>query len=166
MQYKLNTNETFLVTSGNTSVDVFGLGSSKQDKLTSAGTATMPVYINNSGVPTAISSFPEAYLSWGGKNLANGYRPIDAAMVPDLGANRLAFIPAAAITVEYSRDSGQTWTDYGLTDAEKINLFNGNGAGAIIGKASTSSYATNQYLLRIRLTGSNKGATSNSLSGL
>lgn len=41
MQYKLNTNEQFLITSGNTSVDVFGLGSSKQDKLT--GTSSQVV---------------------------------------------------------------------------------------------------------------------------
>ena len=31
----------------------------------------------------------EAYLKWGGKNIAEGCAPIDAAMIPALGANRL-----------------------------------------------------------------------------
>lgn len=50
----------------------------------------------------------EAFLTWGGKNFASSYGPIDAAMVPALGANRLAFVPAAGIKVEYSRDNGTT----------------------------------------------------------
>ena len=44
-------------------------------------------------------------------------------MVPELGANRLAFMPADAVTIEYSRDGGATWTDYGPTNSQKINLF-------------------------------------------
>lgn len=67
----------------------------------------MPVYIN-SGTPTAITSFPESYLSWGGKNFAASYGPIDAAMISDLGACRSMFAKAAGITVQYSRDGGAT----------------------------------------------------------
>lgn len=58
----------------------------------------------------------EAYLEWGGKNFAGSYGPIDAAMIPDLGANRLAFLNKNGVKVEYSNDSGKTWkilTDYG-----------------------------------------------------
>lgn len=96
----------------------------------------------------------EAYLEWGGKNFSGSYGCIDAAMTPELGANRLAFIPAKAVTVEYSRNSGQTWVDYEATDAQKIALFDGNGTSLVIGKAtagSTSTIATNQYQLRITI---------------
>ena len=86
------------------------------------GSSTMPVYIK-SGTPTAITSFPEAYLSWGGKNFAASYGPIDAAMIPDLGACRSMFAKAAGITVQYSRDGGSTWVDYGCTDTQKTGLF-------------------------------------------
>lgn len=50
----------------------------------------------------------EAFLTWGGQNFAASYGPIDAAMVQNLGANRLAFIKGSAITVEYTRDGGST----------------------------------------------------------
>ena len=74
-------------------------------------------------------------------------------MVPELGANRLAFMPADAITIEYSRDGGSTWTDYGPTDSQKINLFNGLGASFTIGKATSGAgnIATNKYQLRVNI---------------
>lgn len=109
----------------------------------------------NITVPTSfsdLSSRGESWLEWGGKNFSGSYGPIDAAIVPELGANRLAFVPAAAVYVEYSRDGGATWTNYSPSDADKINFFNGNGnAGFTIGKATTSSVATNQYQVRINL---------------
>lgn len=74
-------------------------------------------------------------------------------MVPELGANRLAFMPANAVTIEYSRDGGSTWTDYGPTDSQKINLFNGLGASFTIGKATSGAgnIATNKYQLRVNI---------------
>lgn len=61
----------------------------------------------------------EADLKWGGHNIVDDYSPIDASMVPSLGANRFAFAPAEGITVEYSTDAGETWLDYGLSDKKK-----------------------------------------------
>lgn len=49
----------------------------------------------------------EANLAWGGRNIADGYSPIDAAMVSELGANRFMFGKVAGITVEYSEDAAQ-----------------------------------------------------------
>ena len=100
-----------------------------------------------------ITSRGEAFLSWGGKNFSGSYGPIDAAMVPELGANRLAFMPADAVTIEYSRDGGSTWTDYGPTDSQKINLFNGLGSSFTIGKATSGegNIATNKYQLRVNI---------------
>lgn len=71
-------------------------------------------------------------------------------MIPDLGANRLAFMKPAGISVEYSRDSGTTWQDYGATEAQKLGLTS-TGTNFIIGKADSSNKATERYMLRISL---------------
>lgn len=65
----------------------------------------------------------EANLEWGGRNIADGYSPIDAAMVSELGANRFMFGKVAGITVEYSEDAGATWNTYPLADSTKVDLF-------------------------------------------
>lgn len=99
-----------------------------------------------------ISSRGEAFLEWGGANFSGSYGPIDAAMVPELGGNRLAFMPVGGITIQYSRDGGSTWTDYGASNGDKLNLFDGVGTSLTIGKASSgsaSTIATNQYQLKV-----------------
>ena len=72
-------------------------------------------------------------------------------MVPELGANRLAFIPASAIVLEYSRDSGSTWSTYSLSDESKINLFNGNGTGVYIGASSATGINKSSYMARVTI---------------
>ena len=61
----------------------------------------------------------EAMLQWGGKDIAGDVSPLDASLIDEMSPNRLAFLPASCIKVEYTRDGGSTWTDYGLTDDEK-----------------------------------------------
>ena len=114
------------------------------------GSTTMPVYIN-SGTPTAITSFPEAYLSWGGKNFSGSYGPIDAAMIPDLGACRSMFAKAAGITVQYSRNGGSTWVDYGLTDTQKTAL-SSVGQGIVIGGTTETGIDKSNYKSRVIVT--------------
>lgn len=114
------------------------------------GTATSFDGSNNITIP--VTSVYEAYLSWGGRNFSGAYGPIDAAMVPDLGANRLAFMPAAGIEVQYSRDGGSTWSTYSTSNANKINLFNGNRAGHSIGANSATGIDKSNYQLRITIT--------------
>ena len=99
------------------------------------------------------STVPEAWLSWGGRNFSASYGCIDAAMVPDLGANRLAYISANSITIEYSRDGGNTWTDYGANDTQKVGLFS-TGYSVFIGKADSNNKATehgSDYQLRVTI---------------
>lgn len=91
----------------------------------------------------------EANLEWGGRNISNGYSPIDAAMIPELGANRFAFGKAAGITVEYSTDAGKTWLDYGYTDIQKVGIF-GVGQSTLLGK-STIDTLTTDCMLRISI---------------
>lgn len=65
----------------------------------------------------------EAYLHWGGRNLSGQYAPIDATLNGRLGANRLAGIKPAGVTIEYSNNGGSTWTNYELTNDEKVAIF-------------------------------------------
>lgn len=107
---------------------------------------------------TTTSNVKEAYLEWGGKNFRGSFGCIDAAMVDELGANRFMFLRAAGITVEYTRDGGTTWLDYGATDTQKVALFS-VGQSFYIGKANTTDKATahgTDYQLRVTI---NTGGT-------
>ena len=99
----------------------------------------------------------EATLTWGGKNFSGTYGPVDASMIPELGANRLAFGKPAGITIEYSRDGGSTWNDYGADTNSKVNLFSPPGSSFAIGKADSANKATADYLLRIIINTSSFG---------
>lgn len=126
-------------------------GSASSFGNSTVGSPTMPVYINQ-GVPTVISSFPEAYLSWGGRNLSGTFSPVDASLVPLLGENRFAFINHNKVVIDYSRDGGSTWSDYEATNEQKVILFSPskqNKAGFVIGKSTLSSVATEDCLLRV-----------------
>ena len=130
-----------------TNISVKGLGSAAYTDSTAYATS------GHTHSFSQITSRGESFLDWGGKNFSGSYGPIDAAMVPELGANRLAFMPADAVTIEYSRDGGATWTDYEAADYQKIGLFNGIGSGFTIGKASSGAgnIATNKYQLRVNI---------------
>lgn len=90
----------------------------------------------------------EANLKWGGGNFADSFGPIDAAMIPELGANRFAFGNPRGITVEYSNDGGSTWHDYGASDEQKLRLTT-IGDGFTIGKVKSSTPAND--MLRVTL---------------
>ena len=114
------------------------------------GSTTMPVYIK-SGAPTAITSFPEAYLSWGGTNTAGSVTPIGMTLSSEHSANRLAFINGNALTFEYSSDAGSTWTDYGYTASIKSQVFT-TLYDVPIGRANGSAEYTTNSRTRITLT--------------
>ena len=110
-------------------------------------------YVYSSGWKEQITAntMCEANLRWGGRNIANGFSPIDAAMVGELSANLMAFPNPAGITVEYSRDGGVTWLDYEAQDYEKINLFTSE-SKLYCGKADKDKLAANiAYMLRITI---------------
>lgn len=98
----------------------------------------------------------EANLKCGGKNFFNSYSPIDAAMIPELGANRFAFANPNGITVEYSNDGGNTWLDYGASDAVKTTLtLKSDGSPCLIIGKDGSSIPAND-MLRITFDTSSK----------
>ena len=91
----------------------------------SAGTAvtsTATAFDGSADITIPVTGVKEAYLNWGGKDIAGAVSPVDAAMIENMSANRLSFMKTDAITIEYSTDGGTTWTDYGATTREKIRL--------------------------------------------
>lgn len=89
-------------------------------------------------------------------NFSGNSGPIEAAHIDVLRANRLAFLPANGVTVEYSTDGGATWVDYGATDAQKAGLFTmklaSGGAAFYTGKHTATADCTAKDQLRITVT--------------
>lgn len=84
----------------------------------------------------------------------NGYvsgdvTAVDMAVSNLHSANRLAFGKPEGITIEYSRDGGSTWVNYGATDDQKVKLVSGIGNTFVVG--GTSANVTANYQLRITL---------------
>lgn len=125
-----------------------------------SGTANGTISVNGTDVSVkGLKSYAytdtvyEANIAWGGKNFSASYGCIDAAMVDELGANRFMFAKADGITVEYTRDGGTNWEDYGLTNAQKVGLFS-SGSTIVIGKANNTDKATEHgdlYQLRVTI---------------
>ena len=109
-------------------------------------------HIIASGTHThTLDSFPEAYLTWGGRNLSGSYAPTDAAMIPELGANRFAFLKPTGIEIEYSIDGGENWSDYEATDLGKTSLFS-TSSNLLLGKATVKANNNVNNMLRITIT--------------
>ena len=120
--------------------------------LGTAVTSTATSFNGSANITIPVTGVKEAYLSWGGQNHVGSYGPIDAAMVPLLGANRLAFVSPDKVLVEYSTDGGSTWSTYSVTNAQKSNLFNGiGGANLYIGGSSASKIDKSKYMVRVTL---------------
>lgn len=92
----------------------------------------------------------EANLGWGGRNIADGYSPTDAAMIDELGANRFMFGKPKGVTVEYSEDAGTTWNTYSLTDYEKLTLFS-TGNNYIYAGGKKDRHPTEKDMLRVTI---------------
>ena len=117
-------------------------------------TSTATSFNGSANITIPVTGVKEAYLEWGGKNFTGSFGPIDAAMVPHLGANRLAFMPAAGVAFEYSTDGGTTWAAYSTSDSNKINFFNGNGAAHCIGASTATKIDKTNYMFRVTITAS------------
>ena len=95
-------------------------------------------------------------ITYGGGGLSGSISPIDAATITELSGNRLNFMRAADIAIEYSTNGGTSWTDYGAADADKRNLVSetADSYSINIGK-KTSAAATTSDRVRITLTAAN-----------
>ena len=94
----------------------------------------------------------EANLLWGGRNIPNGCSPIDSVMMQEISANVMSFPKAEGISIDYSRDGGITWIEYGASDKDKVELFT-KSTVLYCGKANLdNSSATVGFQLRITIT--------------
>ena len=100
------------------------------------------------GIATGATRY-ESQLLWGNAHKVGSISPVDAAASSLHSANRLQFAKPAGITIEYSRDGGSTWVDYGSSDASKVKLVSGIGSSHSIG--GHSSGVTINDKLRITL---------------
>lgn len=95
---------------------------------------------------------PDTDIGWGStETITNAISPLDAGMCAEFGANRLALADPSGVTVEWSRDSGSTWTAYNLNNNQKINLVSGVATTCYIGGRSSGN--TVDDMLRITLDG-------------
>lgn len=90
--------------------------------LGTGATGTATGFDGSENITIPVTVVKEKYLSWGGKNIVGGIAPVDASMSGTLGGVRSNFMLPAGITIEYSTDSGATWTDYGASDSDKRAL--------------------------------------------
>ena len=141
-----------LSTSG-TAAAATKLATGRSIGLSTAVSATTQTFDGTGNITIPVNGVKEAYLEWGGRSMSGGFGPLDASLIPELGANRLAFMPASAIEIQYSTNGGSTWATYpSVTDTAKINLFNGNTSNFYIGANSSSGVTKDNYQLRIIFT--------------
>lgn len=122
--------------------------------------------INKNQFATANHTHPTSEIYGGNVNYSGYAGPIESAHIDVLRANRLAFLPASGVKVEYSVDSGATWIDYGATDAQKASLFAMRMSSATqfyTGKHTKADECTIKDQLRITVTPVDRYASVNML---
>ena len=95
---------------------------------------------------------PHTSINWSSTSTANMMTPVDMAISSLHNANRLAFANPAGITIEYSRNGGSSWTNYGASDAAKISLVSGLGSSFSIGKKTSGITVKDQLRVTINAT--------------
>ena len=131
----------------------------------SAGSASTAGYASNADQLDGLDStafaraehthtLPHTSIEWSSSSIAD-MTPIDMAVSANHNANRLAFINPSGITIEYSRNGGSSWVDYGANNASKINLVSGIGSSFSIG--AKSSGVTVNDKLRVTINATNCG---------
>lgn len=114
---------------------------------------TAQSFDGSANINIPINSFKENAVEWGGPGLSGRVSPVDVAMNEEFSANRLAYLPANDIVVEYSNDAGATWTDYGLTNSQKQSLTTLN-QSVVIGKRTKAADVTVNDQVRVTITAS------------
>lgn len=105
----------------------------------------------NTGSWTRFATVKEAFLEWGGSHKISSYSPIDACLIPTLVANRFAFAYPGGITIEYSRDRGATWLDYGFSDMQKTGLFTTPTNSIFIGGKNEPNVDKSNHMVRVTI---------------
>ena len=122
--------------------------------------------VNKNQFAIADHTHPTSEIYGGNVNYSGYAGPIESAHIDVLRANRLAFLPASGIKVEYSVDGGATWIDYGATDDQKASLFAmrmRSAASFYTGKHTKADECTIKDQLRITVTPVDRYASVNML---
>nr|DAG35324.1 MAG TPA: hypothetical protein [Bacteriophage sp.] len=122
--------------------------------------------VNKNQFAIADHTHPTSEIYGGNVNYSGWAGPIESAHIDVLRANRLAFLPASGVKVEYSVDGGATWIDYGANDAQKASLFAmqmGSAAPFYTGKHTKADECTTKDQLRITVTPVDRYASVNML---
>lgn len=130
------------------------LSTGRKISLGTAVDSTATEFDGSKDITIPVNSISASYLSWGGRSITNDVSPIDAALSYMHSANRLQFAKPEGITIEYSTNSGSTWTDYGASNSQKIALVSGLYASLYLGKRTSGTTATTDAL-RITLNATN-----------
>ena len=129
---------------------------SKADKTPTSGSANLvtsgAVYTALSGKASSTHTHTLNQVTSSSFNTTGSVDYISRSLVPYISGTKFYGMPAAAITVEYSRDAGATWIDYGLDDGAKMRIFDhSGGANLYLGKASTKADNSINNMLRITI---------------
>lgn len=127
------------------------LATARTIALGTGATGTATSFDGSGNITIPVTSVKESYLDWGGRNINGGVTPVGAALSSEHSANRLAYLNPNAITVEYSDNAGSTWTNYSISDANKIGFVT-TATSIPIGNAST---VTTSHRTRITITAQN-----------
>lgn len=119
--------------------------------ISGGATGTATSFNGSSNISIPVTNILASYLKWGGKTQVGVTSPIDMALNNEFNANRLAFMDAGDILIEYSNDNGSTWSEYTTSDESKINLVTSSYSYSIGGH--TSNISTSDKL-RITITAS------------
>lgn len=144
------TNDSGFITSSGTVAKADKLTTARTIAIGTGATGTATSFDGSSNITIPITNVKSAYVTWGGKDIVSNVSPDDAGCIDEFGHNKLAFLPANCIDVAYSTDGGSTWTDYGLSDTQKIAMVTTTGSGVQAGK-STAATASNIANLRGRI---------------
>ena len=144
------TNDSGFVTSSGTVAKANQLTTARTIGISGGATGTATSFNGTANISIPITDVKDAYVTWGGKSIRGDITPDDMGCIDEFGHNKLAFLPAECIIVEYSTDGGSTWVDYGLTDAQKVALVTTTGPSVGAGKNTTVT-AENIANLRCRV---------------
>ena len=145
--------------------DSVGGSAKTADKLTTARTiaigtgvtSTATSFDGSANITIPITGIKEAYLTWGGKDFSSSFSPLDAALEPRLGANRLEMCPGSGIKIERTTDGGTTWTEVptsSISNAQRSTLFSSSSGYSVpVSATSTAGMGTDaaKYMMRITL---------------
>lgn len=129
---------------------------SKADKTPTSGSTNLvtsgAVYTALSGKASSTHTHTLNQVTAGVFNTTGSVDYVSRNLIPYVSGTKFYGMPAAAITVEYSRDGGATWIDYGLTNAQKMRIFDHSGGASLyLGKASAKADNSLNNMLRITI---------------